>query len=168
MNTATPCYNLPVLLAESVTCVSGSLYKYILHTLAESVLTSTCSGHFIDQKPRFGILQNNGYPNNPVGNKDGCYWAIYRDKNTPEEIEVTVHEAYSVEGQHVCDSQFLQVYFVVITDVLISLTLSCTETFKSKIWRLFQLSLAEENLRYFISDTSGHLSRTTDVLILIE
>ncbi|XP_045169827.2 uncharacterized protein LOC123532455 isoform X2 [Mercenaria mercenaria] len=77
----------------------------------KSVITSTCTGQFIDQKPRFGILQNHGYPNNPTGNDKGCYWVIYRDKNTYEEIEVIVHEAYSVEGQHLCDSQFLQVQY---------------------------------------------------------
>lgn len=78
---------------------------------AESAISSTCTGKFIDQKPRFGILQNHGYPNNTVGNANGCYWVIYRDKDTAEEIEVIVHEAYSVEGPHVCDSQFLQVQY---------------------------------------------------------
>ncbi|XP_060575068.1 uncharacterized protein LOC132732606 isoform X2 [Ruditapes philippinarum] len=93
----------------------------------KSVVTSTCSGHFIDQKPRFGILQNSGYPNNPIGNKDGCYWVIYRDKTTPEEIEVTVHEAYSVEGQHLCDSQFLQVQYTLCETLQQTIDRFCDE-----------------------------------------
>ncbi|KAL4222009.1 hypothetical protein ACF0H5_018055 [Mactra antiquata] len=74
-----------------------------------STVTSNCDvGTYIKQEPRFGILQNPGYPDNPNGNPKGCYWAIYTESDH-KEIEVTIHEAYSVEGLHVCETQNLQV-----------------------------------------------------------
>ncbi|KAH3720700.1 hypothetical protein DPMN_063604 [Dreissena polymorpha] len=55
------------------------------------------------------VLSNPGFPGNHDGLPSTCYWAIYPDTDRGEEVEITIHQAHSVEGTHVCDTQYLQV-----------------------------------------------------------
>lgn len=76
-----------------------------------SVVSTTCVERFVPQTPRYGLLQNPGYPFNPDGILAGCHWVIYPDNDTEKEIEIIIHQAYSVEGRHLCDSQYLQIQY---------------------------------------------------------
>ncbi|XP_052808145.1 uncharacterized protein LOC128237006 isoform X2 [Mya arenaria] len=94
----------------------------------DSALSSKCVGEFIVQVPRFGILSNPGYPENLAGLSETCYWAIYPDTDLGEEIDLTIHEAYSLEGTHVCDTQYLQVQFTLCNSDSLTVQRFCEES----------------------------------------
>ncbi|KAH3873677.1 hypothetical protein DPMN_036914 [Dreissena polymorpha] len=52
---------------------------------------------------RVDVLTNPGFPGNHDWLPSTCYWAIYSDRDRGEEVV-----PHSVEGTHVCDTQYLQ------------------------------------------------------------
>ncbi|KAK3108439.1 hypothetical protein FSP39_008000 [Pinctada imbricata] len=74
-----------------------------------SLSDEKCSGNIRVLSPRFGVIKSPGFPNNPDGNPNSCYWAIYQGHG--QHIEVNVHAAYSQERTTKCTPQFLQVNY---------------------------------------------------------
>jgi len=79
---------------------------------SDSALSSKCVGEFIVQNPVFGILTNPGYPGNPHGLSQTCYWAIYPNSDLRQEVDLVIHEAFTLDRRDaVCYKQYLQVWF---------------------------------------------------------
>lgn len=103
-----------------------NLYMDYICVDKETMTSSCVGGTFVALQPRFGILQNPGYPNNQ-GNPYGCYWVIYPDTDN-QEITVVIHEAFTVEKAQACDSQFLQVQYKLCDTRQQTIERFCNET----------------------------------------
>ena len=69
-----------------------------------------CTGNVREMKSQFGIIKSPGFPSNPNGNRNVCFWAIFPKPN--QMVDVTIHMAFSKEYTEVCSAQYLQVTYV--------------------------------------------------------
>ncbi|XP_069110923.1 uncharacterized protein [Argopecten irradians] len=75
----------------------------------EDIADDVCTGNVRSMPKLFGIIKSPGFPNNPEGNPNSCYWAIY--PRPGKTVEIKVHLAFSREYTETCNAQFLQVTY---------------------------------------------------------
>lgn len=64
--------------------------------IPESLSNDICTGEMITLSSMFGIIKSPGFPENPYGNSNGCFWAIVPGKS--QLVELTVHVMFSRES----------------------------------------------------------------------
>ncbi|XP_033761857.1 uncharacterized protein LOC117343554 isoform X2 [Pecten maximus] len=75
----------------------------------EDIADGVCTGNVRSMPKTFGIIKSPGFPNNPDGNPNSCYWAIYPKPG--KTVEIVIHLAFSREYTETCNAQFLQVTY---------------------------------------------------------
>ncbi|XP_021369930.1 uncharacterized protein LOC110460996 isoform X2 [Mizuhopecten yessoensis] len=75
----------------------------------EDVTDGVCTGNVRSMPKTFGIIKSPGFPYNPEGNPNSCYWAIYPKPGRV--VEIIIHLAFSREYTETCSAQFLQVTY---------------------------------------------------------
>ncbi|XP_060073864.1 uncharacterized protein LOC132553621 isoform X2 [Ylistrum balloti] len=75
----------------------------------EDITDDVCTGNVRSMPKTFGIIKSPGFPNNPEGNPNSCYWAIYPKPSRV--VDIIIHLAFSREYTETCNAQFLQVTY---------------------------------------------------------
>ena len=57
----------------------------------------------------FGIIKSPGFPANPYGNINGCFWAVIPGRN--QLVEIIIHIVFTRDNPEVCGEKFLQITY---------------------------------------------------------